>query len=189
MSEEDKQSVAEGAKQESAAPAPKQESVEYSKYIGVKEMLTKAETREAALKAELETFKNQASTATAKVTEYETKVQDLETQITTIRSSAGDPAELKRLQDQLMAVEEKLLSTKRAEVATQFSIDPTLIKDMGETQLELFVKGLEAAKGQKMSGGGTTPRTDMGEGGRATAGDTAKSKIAAGFEALHPKGI
>ena len=167
-------------------PASGQESVEYSKYIGVKEMLTKAEAREAEVKGELEAIRGEASASKAKVIEHETTVKDLEGQITTLKSSVGDPEELRKVQGQLAEAEGKLLSSKRTEIIQKYGVAEDAIKDYGETQLELFVKGLETARGQSNGSVDTKPKTDLGEGSRGENA-TAKSKYETGFAALHPQ--
>jgi DNA-binding FrmR family transcriptional regulator len=188
MSDEDKAGAVDSGNEGSGdaqKDTTKQETVEYSKYIGVKEMLTKEEAKHKETQAALEKLRTEAGSASAKVTEYETKVQDLEGQITQLKNSVGDPEELKKVKDQLASVEGKLLEAKRTEISKLYGIETDKVANLGEAQLEMFEAGLKAA-GVTAKSETSKPQTDMGEGegGRPAS---AKAKINAGFAALHPE--
>ena len=86
---------------------------------------------------------------------------------------------MQTLRDKVKTYEDNILSTKKKDVVSKFKIAEDAIKDLDETQLDLFAKGLEAAaKGQDQAKDGLKrdvfgerpkPKTDLGEGQGANA--------------------
>lgn len=139
------------------------ETVPYKDYVGVKESLGR-----------------KLDKATAKVTELEEQLKN-----------AGSPEEVTKMREELNLTKTQLSTlqkaeTERAEQALQARRDALKqfvpeekLKVMDASAIEVLEAALIAAK----------PRPDNGDGMVSSDRATAKSKISAGFEALHPKGI
>lgn len=172
-----------------------QDTVPFSKYVGVKSMLDREEKAHEATKGKLEALSTELSKGKSDVTRLETTVADLEEQLKTSKNSVIDPEEHKKLVDELTEIKGKTLETKKTQVAKDYGVAEETVKEFTEDQLDLFIKGIEAAKGQGKEAEGESekdkkpaaPKADMGDGGRSDTPTKGKDIIAAGWKNLHPE--
>lgn len=165
--------------------------VEYSKYVGVKEMLGKREEELASAKKELDTLKATDNEKGANVLKLETEVQELNDQLKTAKDSGVDQAKVEGLQKQADKLQEDMLQAKRLKVVVDHEgIEAEDVKEMSAMELGMFVKGLEKAKGQVKppEGDKIVPKPDLGGGeGVKEQVVKARDRMKAGFEQLHPQ--
>ena len=164
-------------------------TVPMSDYIGVKEMLRKREEALVEARKTSDTLQTQIEQGQAKVGELKAEVLSLTDQLTQAKQSSVDPEELKKVQEELVGVKEKLkqsevtiLQTKKAAITQQFGVNPDDVKEMSEIELDSFLRGLQAVKGQ----GSGKPGADLGTGGGAGLPTSARDKMKTGFDELHP---
>jgi len=147
-------------------PEGSQESVPWSKYVGVKEMLKREEEKVVALQEQIDITQK-------RIVDLETEVRNLvETKKTLV-----DPEEFNKTKQELEQTKSLLLQTKKDIIAKDYGINPDELKDLDERQLDVFVKGLKVS-GQV----GRKPGADLGIGGAATERLTAREMIKRGLE-------
>jgi len=118
--------------------------ISMDKYVGVKEMLRKAEQRLAEANVDLENTKAERDT-------FKTQVASLDEKFKPYVS----PDDHKKVIDELETFKSASLEGKRSAFAEKYHLDVVTIKDMTEEQLKLVEIGA-AARGQ----GETSPNED-----------------------------
>jgi hypothetical protein len=148
------------------------ENVPYSKYIGVKEMLQKAETARDKALTELQTV--QAS------------VSGLNEQLGQLKAGAIDPVKHKELQEKLTTAEKAVLEAHQTRIIDKYNIeDEALLKELkglSLDNLQIFEKGIKSAGKLQPA----KPPADRSNGGGGAQAISAMEKIKAGVSALHP---
>ena len=142
------------------------DSVPFHQYVGVKEMLSKQEARAADLESKLTEVQKLVDLKGAEVLKKETEVSDLVEQIKSIKNSTVDPTELKKAKDELAKIQGEILVAKRTGIAKKYGLAEDVVKDLGESQLDVFVKGIETVRGgQEKKAELRKPGADLGTGG------------------------
>jgi len=137
----------------------KEEYVPMSKYVGVKEMLRKAEQAGINQKATLD---NQIVNLQTDNTTKDTQIQKLGAEVSNLneqnqgRISAEDHS---KVQGDLKTKTEEILSLKKKSVQTKFGVAEEDLKDLSESDLSIFEKALSLGKAK------TVAKADTGGGG------------------------
>ena len=171
------------AEVQKTVPAPegkKEEFVPMNKYVGVKEMLRKAEQTAINAKAALD---NQIVNLQTDNTAKETQLQKLTAEVSNLNEknqgkiSAEDHS---KVQEELKTKGAEILTLKRKIVQNKFGVADEDIKDLGENDLAAFEKGLSLSKAK------STVKADTGS--ATGTGGTVGSRglIKQRFSELHP---
>lgn len=137
------------------------ETVAWKQYVGIKESLGK-----------------KLDTAKAKVTELEEQAKKATSpeELTSAKEELeGTKTKLQEVTTELKTTQDKTLTEKRATLVSR-GVPEDKVKDMSEKELDSANVVLEATK----------PKADLGGGGGGDAPISAKAKMGAGFEMLHP---
>ena len=161
-------------------PATGEKVVPESKYVGVKRMLDKREAELLTTRSELENkLANSQTERDTITTELSTLKEQLEA-----RPSSEEHTKLQedynKLKTEADDVRGQSLTLKKQLLQVKYNVDEEDLKDVGETDLGAFEKGLSLAKGRSSS------KPDLGGGSQAPSSLTAKEKLVSGFKELHP---
>jgi len=153
---------------------PEAKYVSLTKYVGVKEMLGKRETRIGELETEMKNLAEQLK-AKSEVDpeEFKRMVAELEQKKDlTVEKFNQITAELEQRKTQeLDALKTQL---------TQVGFTEEELKDKNSAELTLLMKGAVKGKGQ------AKPGADLGAGSGVSSAFSAREKMQQGFEQLHP---
>ena len=156
-----KKAAAEAAEQAGKHP----ETVPWSQYVGVKEMLTKSEKTETELKTKVSDLEEQAKKAVN--TEQH---EGIKTELTEAKTK------LQTATDELKTNKETALAEKRDILIKKGNVPEEEAKAMSEEQVNGAIKVLASFK----------PKADMDTGTSTDTPTGGKSKMKSGFETLHP---
>lgn len=159
---EEKQVVGDGTPKEGDKHP---ETVPWSQYVGVKEMLTKREAAETELKTKVQSLEEQAKKAvnTEQHEGIKTELSEAKTKLQTAT-------------DELKTNKETALTEKRDILVKKGNVPEDEVKNMSEEQVNGAIKVLASFK----------PKADMDGGSSADTPTGGKAKMQSGFNALHP---
>jgi chromosome segregation ATPase len=147
--------------------AKKVESVSMTDYVGVKEMLRKREQElinvQSIHENEKVNLQSQIETLTSQMQELTEAKKNLEEQSKTMINQT----ELVKVQEALNKKTGEVLETKKDLICTKYGVEKESLKDLSDTDLRAFEKGLSLAKGKS-----PTSKPDIGGSGGGLGGLT-----------------